>query len=547
MCSLSDIKNNFMSIINVSFKYSIMITKMRYLLFIAIVGLLSGCTKNFEEINTRPDALIASKVDVSLLGQGFANAQYNTVNGLHWRFQISENLFSDLYCQYFATTAANFDSDRYVEVGRWSDLAWGSFYGQAAPAIKFVEDFAAENKLAEEEAIAKIWKVYGYHRITDYWGPVIYSEFGNGQTSVKYDTQEEIYRSFFPTLDAAINTLKSTSKTNVFGSNDQIFNGQVSKWIKLANSLRLRLAMRIRFADPALAKAEAEKAVAGGLMDSNADNAYMLTTLNSMNPFTTITNWGEFRMSALMESILVGYNDPRTGFYFSPANAGDTDGDGSPYEGLRNGQPKVDKTPAINATNSDVGQSWLPPGKGGTNPPILIMTAAESFFLRAEGALEGWNMGGTAKDLYEMGIRMSMKDRISAPDAAIDAYTTSTATPKAADPSSPPTTNIPVAFDVNGSKERQLEQIITQKWLALYPDGWEAFAEVRRTGYPKLYPLVESENPDLPANTIFRKMTYVTGELSNNKAAVDAAQQLPELASRGGDRNSTKVWWDAKK
>jgi hypothetical protein len=524
-----------------------MITKMKYLLLLAVVGLLSGCTKNFEEINTNPNALIASKVDVSLLGQGFAKAQYNTVNGLHWRFQISENLFSDLYCQYFATTAANFDSDRYVEVGRWIDLAWGSFYGQAAPAIKFVEDFANENKLAEEEAVAKIWKVYGYHRITDYWGPVIYSEFGNGQTSVKYDSQEEIYRSFFPTLDAAISTLKSSSKTNVLGSNDQIFSGDIKRWIKFANSLRLRLAIRIRFVDPALAKAEAEKAVAGGLMDSNADNAYLITTLNSMNPFTTITNWGEFRMSALMESILVGYKDPRAGFYFSPAANGDTDGDGSPYEGLRNGQEKVNKTSAINNDNSDVGQIWLPPAKGGTNPPILIMTAAESFFLRAEGALEGWNMGGTAKDLYETGIKMSMKDRLNAPDATIDAYIASVATPKAANANSPATTDIPVAFDVNGSKERQLEQIITQKWIALYPDGWEAFAEVRRTGYPKLYPLVASENPDVPANAIFRRMTFVTSELSNNKAAVEVAKQLPELTSRGGNKNSTKVWWDAKK
>lgn len=519
---------------------------LKYILFVALVGFLGGCTEDFEELNTNPNALTANNVDVSLLGQGFARAQYYTMNGLHWRFQISENLFSDLYCQYFATTAANFDSDRYVEVGRWIDLAWGSFYGQAAPNIDFVEDFARENGLAEEEAIAKIWRVQGYHRVTDYWGPAIYSQFGNGETSVAYDTQEEMYRDFFTTLDEAVSVLQGSSKATVFGSNDQLFAGDVSKWIKFANSLRLRLAIRVKYVDPALSRAEAEKAVAAGVMETNADNAYMLTTINSLNPFSTITNWGEFRMSALMESILEGYEDPRIGLYFSPAASGDTDDDGSPYEGLRNGQAKVDKLPALNSDNSDVGLDWLPLGKGGTNPPIIVMTAAEVSFLRAEGALEGWNMGGSAKELYETGIRLSMQDRLGAPDDAIDAYITSKNVPTAPDANSQPTTDIPVSFDEAGDAERQLEQIITQKWIALYPDGWEAFAEVRRTGYPKLYPLLFSENPDLSTNDIFRRMTFVDGEFNNNLAAVESAQQLPELTSRGGDKNSTKVWWDAK-
>ena len=304
----------------------------KYLLItFCTTSLLVSCTDQFEELNTRPDVLVADNVDVSLLGQAFAQSQYNAMHGLHWRFQISENLFSDLYSQYFATTAANFDSDRYVEVGRWIDLCWGSFYGQAAPNIKFVEDFTSENGLTVENAVAKIWKIQGYHRVTDYWGPAIYSQFGNGETSVAYDTQEEIYRSFFPTLDEAVSVLKANTGANAFGSNDQLFGGDAQKWLTFANTLRLRLAMRVSYVDPALAQAEAEKAIADGVMMSNDDNAYLLTTANSLNPFSTITNWGEFRMSALMESILEGYQDPRIGKYFSEASSGDTDGDGSPY------------------------------------------------------------------------------------------------------------------------------------------------------------------------------------------------------------------------
>ena len=208
----------------------------KYLKFLCLFGLLAvvnnSCTDDFEELNTRPDALIADNVDPGLLGQAFAQAQWAGSHNLHWRFQISQSLFSDLYSQYFATTAANFDSDRNTEVGRWIDLAWGSFYGQAAPQIKFVEDLAAANGLAVEEALAKIWRVQAYHRQTDYWGPIIYSQFGNGETSVAYDSQEAIYRDFFTTLDEAIGVLNSNRGGNVFGSNDQIYGGNVDQWIK---------------------------------------------------------------------------------------------------------------------------------------------------------------------------------------------------------------------------------------------------------------------------------------------------------------------------
>ena len=520
--------------------------KIFKLSFLLVAALLfsNGCTEDFEELNTKPDVLIADNVDAGLLGQAFAQAQYTSMHGQNWRFQISQSLFSDLYSQYFATTASNFDSDRYVEVGRWIDLAWSSFYGQAAPQIKFVEDLTAENGLTVENALAKLWKVQAYHRQTDYWGPIIYSQYGNGETSVTYDSQEDIYRSFFVTLDEALSTLSANAGANAFGSNDQIYGGDISKWVLFGNSLRLRLAMRVRFADAALAKAEAEKAIAGGVIEDNADNAFILTTGNSQNPYTTITNWGEFRMSALMESILKGYEDPRIESYFNPAESGDTDGDGVPYEGLRNGQAKVDKVPAMNVDNSDMNTIWLPPGKGGSNPPIKVLTASEVYFLRAEGALQGWNMGGgTAKDYYEEGIRQSMTELDITPAVDVEAYIASTNTPAEADPSSPPTTDIPVAFDEGGSAERQLEQIITQKWIGLYPDGWEAYAELRRTGYPKIYPLLFSDNPDVAPDQVFRRMTFVDSEFTTNAVAVEAAASL---ISNGQDKNNTRLWWDKK-
>jgi hypothetical protein len=505
-----------------------------------IVGIgTNSCTEDFDEINTDPLALTADKVDASLIGLAFAQTQYNTVNGVHWRFQISQNLFSDLYAQYFATTAANFDSDLNVQVGRWSDLCWTSFYGQAAPNIKFVEDFTMSegNEDPVGNAVAKIWRVYGYHRITDYYGPIPYFEFGNAELSVPYDSQESIYRDFFTTLDEAVSVLKSNPSGSAFGTNDLIYAGDASKWLTFANTLRLRLAMRVRFVDPALAQSEAEKAVADGVMESADQNATVLTTANSPNPINTITNWGEYRMSATMESILKGYDDPRTPVYFSPAVDGDSgdDPDDFPYEGLRNGQSKVAKGSNLNTPHSDVGPLFAPANLGG-NLPIVVIRAAEAWLLRAEGSELGWNMSTSTEEAYNRGIEESMVEWGVGDQAA--AYIASGDVPASPANGVAPVSDVPVKFDAG----RAMEQIITQKWLALYPDGWEGWAELRRTGFPATYPRLGSENPDVAADETMRKMQYVSSEFDNNREAVEAAIQLSE--NGGQDIGSVRVWWD---
>ena len=512
------------------------------LFFLAlVVGVgINSCTEDFEEINTDPLALTADKVDGSLIGLAFAQTQYATMNGLHWRFQISQNLFSDLYAQYYATTAANFDSDLNVQVGRWSDLAWTSFYGQAAPNIKFVEDFTMSdgNEDPVANAVAKIWRVMGYHRISDYYGPVPYFNFGNAELSVPYDSQESIYRDLFTTLDEAVSVLKANPGGNAFGSNDLIYGGDASKWLTFANTLRLRLAMRVRFVDPALGQAEAEKAVADGVMETIDQSAFVLTTDVSQNPITTITNWGEYRMSATMESILKGYDDPRTQHLFSPAANGDSgdDPDSFPYEGLQNGQSKVAKGSDLNNPHSDVGPTFLPTSKGGTNPPIVVIRAAEAWFLRAEGAEIGWNMGTGVEEAYNRGIEESFNEWGEGAQAA--AYIASGAVPAAPSTTLAAVSDVPVAFNA----ARALEQIGTQKWLALYPDGWEAWAELRRTGYPQTYPRLNSENPDVAADETMRKMQYVSSEFDNNGPAVNDAIGFSE--NGGQDNGAVRVWWD---
>ncbi|MEO5999234.1 MAG: SusD/RagB family nutrient-binding outer membrane lipoprotein [Chitinophagaceae bacterium] len=507
-----------------------------FLLMGLLLVLGIGCTKNFNEINTPENQIVASNVDASLLGQEFAQAQYFGLEA--GQYQVSENLYADIYAQYFATTHPNFNSDQYAEQGAWTNIMWNNFYSSPAPQLLFVENYTKANAMPVANAMAMIWRVEMYHRVTDYFGPIIYSQFGNRKTSVAYDSQQDVYHSFFKTLDSAVAVLKANPGGSAFGGNDQMYAGSADKWLKFANSLRLRLAIRLSYVEPALAKTEAEKAIVDGVISANADNANIISTVNSINWLSQWTYIDEFRMSATAQSVLVGFNDPRLSEYYDEAK------NGGGYKGIRNGLPAVEKGGTINADNSFVDTKYLPIARGGGNLPNRVLSAAEVYFLRAEGALRGWNMGGTDVDLYNEGIRRSTSDRTSATAAQIETYLNSINTPVALNDkwNTPAMSDVQVKYPVAGTMEKKLENIITQKWIALYPDGWEAWTERRRTGYPKGFPVINSLNPNVPTTAIMRRLVFTTGEISTNKAAVDNARKL----LNGPDQNNTKVWWDAK-
>lgn len=159
-------------------------------------------------------------------------------------------------------------------------------------------------------------------------------------------------------------------------------------------------------------------------------------------------------------------------------------------------------------------------------------------------------MGGAAKEFYEEGIRLSMKLVTTASDGEIEDYINSTNTPVPLNDvwNTPAMTDIPVRFigssstqDGNPEFEKALEQIITQKWIALYPNGWEAWSERRRTGYPVGYALISTLNPNLDVTDIFRRVQFTENEYANNSVAVEEAIKLI-----GGDTNDIRLWWDKK-
>jgi hypothetical protein len=171
------------------------------------------------------------------------------------------------------------------------------------------------------------------------------------------------------------------------------------------------------------------------------------------------------------------------------------------------------------------------------------MCTAEAYFLRAEGALLGWNMGGTAKDLYEAGIKNSLIQWGITDNAVIQNYINSTSTPVAPNDylKSPALSTVPVKFDATDSKV-QLEQIALQKWLALFPDGWEAWADYRRGHVLKLYPVANSDNPDItdPTKQWMRRLPFLLMEKQTNKSEVEKAVQM----LGGPDKITTPLWWD---
>lgn len=517
-------------------------------LLIGLITITMSCTEKFSEINT--DRNTIATVGAAELPFLFAKAQTSAMPNI-WNYQVAQNLFADQYAQYFACTATYFPSDRYNIRMDWVGAGFNPFYADMLPQLNSI--FKASKPESPEYALANVLWVVGFHRVTDYWGPMPYFKAGQPAASIPYDAQDKIYDDFFKRLNAAAKVLKANAGAKPFGSYDLMYGGDAAKWLKFTNTLRLRLAMRISKVDPARAKAEGEAAVADGvMMASPADDASIAksTAGDDTNGLSQMSDWNEFRMSAAMESVLKGYKDPRLSVLWLPNGATDKNPKGTgDYDGLMNGLTSTQLTETANlaTNNAKVGARWSSTSFGGVTNYLVtrqnVMAAAEAYFLRAEGALLGWNMGGTAKELYEKGIATSMNQWGITDADAIAAYTASEATPVAPNDytKAPAISKAPIKFGAD--KALQEEQIQIQKWVALFPDGNEAWADNRRSRAFKLYPIANSENPDLPdpKKQYIRRINFLLSEKQNNKDGV--ATGVPLLGA-GGDKITTPLWWD---
>jgi hypothetical protein len=520
--------------------------------------LLASCTKRFSEINTDKNSI--STIGPAQLPFLFSKA-LDVAPGAYYNYQVAQNLFADQYCQYFACEATYFPSDRLTIRQDWVGAAFNPMYTDVMPQLQSI--FAATDSTSAEHAMAEVWWVYTFQRVTDYWGPIPYSAAGTPATSVPYDAQDKIYYDFIRRLQEAVSILKTHAGENHYGTYDLVYGGDVNRWVKFGNSLLLRIALRISKVDPATAKATAEAAVASGVMTTSiaasdpsamtsGDDAFVLRSAknNDGNGLQSMSDWNEFRMSATMASVLNGFQDPRLPIYFLP-----TYNSGTLYKGLRNGLSvdSLAETPNLAANNSHVGQRWSSTAVVDKNGAILgsatsiataqnVMVTAESYFNRAEGALLGWDMGGTPKELYEAGITNSFAQWGITDATTVQNYINSMNTPVPPGDalSSPAVSTVPIKFSADPAV--QLEQIMTQKWLALYPDGMEAWADWRRSHVMKLYPVVTSDNPDITDTKTqwIRRIPFLLSEEQNNEKAVEDAVGL----LGGPDKVTTPLWWD---
>lgn len=501
-----------------------------------------SCTGDFESTNSNPYGATDE-----LLEQDFNNIKslftpmFNNVLVLkpEWRYQVQQGLQGDIWSGYMATPTpfrGGTNNTTYDLVDGWNGFAWGAGYGDVmANALKIEQ--RAKGKYDQFYSLSLILKVEAMHRVTDTYGPIVYSKFGTTDPVIEYDSQEEVYNLMFQELDLAVADLTTRVNANeastFIGTDISSYNGDYSKWVKFANSLRLRLAMRLVKINPTLAKTQAEKAISHplGVITANAD-LFKVVSPTYTNPIATISGaWEDIRMSADMESIMGGYEDPRLAVFFDTSKQFPGE-----YKGVRTGIEIAAK-----ADHSD----FSPIGKIVRSKDIVFMTAAEVYFLRAEGALRGWNMGGAAQSLYESGISSSFDQHAVAGAATYIADNVKTAKayvdPNFAVNNSAALNNVTVAWNAAATNEVKLQKIITQKWIAGFPEGQEAWSEYRRTGYPVLMPVLKNTSGGLITTQYgVRRINFVQSEKDGNPGGV--ATGIEKLG--GPDNGGTRLWWD---
>ena len=520
-----------------------------------------GCTDNFEELNTNkyevdPDEMPFAAQFIEPITYVYAPQQN--------MFQFWTNLSTDLFGGYFMTPH-NFGGNGNVDYNLNRNFCGGMYenfnlhiFNNTRRLINACE----EKGLTDYAAVMRVVQAYALSTMTDTYGPVAYRSVLEGNTvSFAYDTQESIYNDLFTLLDEAIQGFKNgSSSAEDMQAFDYWCQGNKELWIRVANQFKLRFAMRIVKANPALAKQKAEEAAQAGVLTSVDKDIVIDQGLS--NELTRMFEWGDCGINANLVTIMEGYNDPRLPLYITKNTNdvacadGSTIAAGSKYLGIRGGCNLPNK-PNQWGNFSSVVCSY--------STPFPVLKVAEGYFLRAEGALRGWNMGGSAKELYEEGIRVSMKNELkykgviagvsSISDAEIDTYINGTTTqadfvdPVNAENSIKALNKVSVKWDEAASKEEKLQRIITQKWIANFPLSTEAWAEYRRTGYPKLFPnRVNSSNGTIDTDEQIRRLIYSAIEINTNNAELQKGIELLNKENSSskfsGDIGGTRVWWD---
>jgi hypothetical protein len=483
----------------------------------------AGCTKFNDNINTNPN-----------LPARASNAQLLTyaINQLPNVIEAPTGL---LYVQHWSEKP-------YTDASRYTIVNY-DFYGIYSDALENLQTIldnqnfnVNEGSVANQKAVARILRAYFFWHATDRWGDIPYFNAlkGKDNFSPAYDRQKDIYYDLMKELKEAAAQIDNGNSV----TGDILYNGNMANWKRFANSMRLLMALRLSKADAAKGKQEFADALNSGVFTDNSQNAVYLHLAEAANQnywyyVVNVQNRPWYWASKTIVDYMQPKNDPRLKIFADTAVNGG-------YNGVPYG---LDGNAVGTIPSSSV--SFIGVHVRTQNAPTYVTTYAQVLFALAEANKLGWLTGGDAeaKAKYEAGIQASIRqwnrtsfklynDKLDkqvekVPYSSTDQGDTTGLAAYLTQPE--------VAYKAADA----IKQIATQRWLHLFMNGYEAWAEWRRTGYPALTPAPNNGGVPIP-----RRQAYPVKEQninSDNYRAAIAAQ--PTL--NGKDDLNGRVWWDA--
>ncbi len=480
--------------------------KITYLSIALTLLFVASCTGDFEEMNTSPNQATEVSVTPDLLLPYVIEKPVDLTRGSNVR---NERLNLDggmLWIQHFARRVYTYEGDTYSPSGDLAQNTWEKLYTQSLLNLERIRLLSTTEgqENAHYEGVALVMRSWVYSLLTDIFGPVPYSQSlqAKGEEEVlkpSYDPMPVVYEGVINDLDQAVALLAQSAKPI---SGDILFNGDISRWIKFANSLQLKLLNRASSAPSFSIDIAAKMTEVAGrsIFTSNEDFAYLAhsATRPSNNEWNeVVVNGGrdDWRASATLVDALNALSDPRVEVFFDPTSSGE-------YAGMPNGLPDA-LALEFTATSSFIGESMRE-----ATTPSVIMSYAELQFVLAEAALRG-DIAGDPKAYLDAAI-----------DASFGQFGVET----------------PAGY-LAGQAATQ-ENIMFQKWIALYGQGIEAWTEYRRTGLPDIM-RTDPNAALLNEGVLPTRLTYPQTEYSLNGEKIKEGVSL----LGGNDDMRTKLWW----
>lgn len=473
--------------------------KNQLIILAALIFTISSCAKELNKVNINPNATENAQPDYLL------TAAIKSTADTYWG--VDNNMNSSLlFVQQWAKIQYT-EQDRYIfSNGSFTSL-WSTGFSQSVTGLNRVINLSTSANNPNYKGVALVLRSWVFLLLTDAYGDIPYSQAGAIDSFItpKFDKQKDVY---FGLLDDLKNAKLSLDPSGKAIAGDIIYNGNISQWKKLANSLRLRIALRIADQEPAKAQQIITELENEGdpFISANTDNAQLnYLTSPQQNPVSALFETrNDYRVSKTLIDKLFQLNDPRLGIFASKTETPTTE----QYIGVPNGLTTSDASNLGFSKTSKPGDYFRQP-----QAPAVIFSYAELLFDRAEASARGFTSEDAA-DLYSQAIKASL-NQYNISESATSAYL--------AQPS--------VQYDATNFRK----SIGEQKWIALYGEGLEAFAEWRRLDYPQLSPAVAGVlNGKIPLRFIY----------PGTEQSLNGKNYKTAVADQGPDLLTTKLWFD---